>query len=227
MVEVAQRGQRVLDDVVARLAAHGGHEGHPAGVVLVRTVVEAGGGGSSGEPAERRDQWATSSRQVTARSDAARASSRAGEGVQPPQGRRWPAWVLRQCIGRSGVPGTGDAHPDRGSDQGDHAAAPDVNGGRRRGPRGADRGRTHPRRSRRPPQPGPRRPPVPHHGRGACASRRATVPSRPGRRRQRLSAPARRRPEAEDVVLAARPEAEREDQVDEGAETHERSLSSR
>src|SRR3954454_2665095 len=30
------------------------------------------------------------------------------------QGRRWPAWVLRQCIGRSGIPGTGAALAPRG-----------------------------------------------------------------------------------------------------------------
>ncbi len=40
MVEVAQGGQRVLDDVVAGAAAHRGDHGHPAGVVLVLRAVE-------------------------------------------------------------------------------------------------------------------------------------------------------------------------------------------
>ena len=36
VIEVAQRGQRLVDDVVARAAGEGRHEGDAAGVVLVR-----------------------------------------------------------------------------------------------------------------------------------------------------------------------------------------------
>ena len=49
VLEVAQRSQRELDDVVATFAAHGGHEGHPTGIVLVGTVVQTRGGRSGPE----------------------------------------------------------------------------------------------------------------------------------------------------------------------------------
>ena len=41
VVEVAQGGQRVVDDVVAGAAPHRGHEGDAAGVVLVLAAVQA------------------------------------------------------------------------------------------------------------------------------------------------------------------------------------------
>ena len=65
MVEVAQRGERLLDDVVAGLAAHGGDERDAAGVVLVGAVVEADGLGPGREAAEGRDHgapWSSRSR---------------------------------------------------------------------------------------------------------------------------------------------------------------------
>ena len=45
VLEVAQRGQRLVDDVVAGAAGQGGHEGDATGVVLVRRVVEPLGRG--------------------------------------------------------------------------------------------------------------------------------------------------------------------------------------
>ena len=41
VVEVAQGGEGLVDDVVARRATQGGHEGDAAGVVLVLRPVEA------------------------------------------------------------------------------------------------------------------------------------------------------------------------------------------
>ena len=49
VVEVAQGGQGVLDDVVAGASPHRRHEGHAAGVVLVLAAVEARVGGLGGE----------------------------------------------------------------------------------------------------------------------------------------------------------------------------------
>ena len=43
MLEVLQRGEGLVDHVVARLVVQARHEGHPAGVVLVAGVVEASG----------------------------------------------------------------------------------------------------------------------------------------------------------------------------------------
>ena len=49
MVEVAQRVEGVVDDVVAGAPPHRRHQGHTAGVVLVLAAVEAGVGGLGGE----------------------------------------------------------------------------------------------------------------------------------------------------------------------------------
>ncbi len=49
VVEVAQRRERLDDDVVAGHPGHGGHEGHATGVPLEGGVVQAGGGGDGGE----------------------------------------------------------------------------------------------------------------------------------------------------------------------------------
>ena len=40
MLEVSQRGQALVDDLVARQTGEGRHECHPAGVVFVARVVE-------------------------------------------------------------------------------------------------------------------------------------------------------------------------------------------
>ncbi len=52
VVEVAQRGERLAHDVVARLAGESGHERDPAGVVLEPRVVQPLGG-RAGRQAER------------------------------------------------------------------------------------------------------------------------------------------------------------------------------
>ena len=49
VLEVAQRRQGVLDDVVSCRAAHGGDHGHPAGVVLELAAVQPRVGGLGGE----------------------------------------------------------------------------------------------------------------------------------------------------------------------------------
>ncbi len=54
VLEVAQRRERLLDDVVPGLAAHRRDEGDAARVVLVRAVVQPGRRGLGGEPAEGR-----------------------------------------------------------------------------------------------------------------------------------------------------------------------------
>ena len=49
VLEVAQRGEGVVDDVVTRASPHRGHEGDTAGVVLVLTAVQPRVGGLGGE----------------------------------------------------------------------------------------------------------------------------------------------------------------------------------
>ena len=104
VVEVAQRGERQLDDVVPRLTAHGRHEGDAARIVLVRAVVEADGLGLRGEPAEGRDHEGTSSRLGNGRPDAApiRRASRGPESVRP-AGTPMARVVCRHCNGCSGT----------------------------------------------------------------------------------------------------------------------------
>ena len=52
VLEVPQRGQGVVDDVVAGAPPHRRHESHAAGVVLVLAAVEPGVGGLGGEARE-------------------------------------------------------------------------------------------------------------------------------------------------------------------------------
>jgi hypothetical protein len=55
VIQISQRRESEVDDVVTRLPTHGGDERDTAGVVLVLAVVEALGGRPGGEPLMRGD----------------------------------------------------------------------------------------------------------------------------------------------------------------------------